>query len=169
MNGPGAAAIRTRQIGEPDIPAVADLLARGFCSRPRRFWLHVLSALSEHRAPQGLPKYGYLMESGGAAVGALLMISSRLPGGDTKTVRCNISSWFVVPAFRSYASLFAVKALSQKNVTYLNITPAPHTVPIVRAMGYAQYSRGVFVAAPALQSGGKGARVVEADGRAPAG
>ena len=171
MSGAGAAAIRTRQIGEPDIPAVADLLARGFGKRPRRFWLHVLAALRDHPAPEELPRFGYMMESGGAAVGALLMISSRLRSGDTTTVRCNVSSWVVAPEFRSYASLFAAKALSHKNVTYLNITPAPHTVPIVRAMGYSQYSRGVFVAAPALQyrSGDEPARIVRVDERPPEG
>jgi hypothetical protein len=164
MSSPGSTAIRIRQICEADVPAVAELLARGFRERPRQFWRQVFAGLSKHPAPEGLPKYGYMLESAGAAVGALLLIFSRRPIGDATTIRCNVSSWFVDPAFRSYASLFASKALSNRNVTYLNITPAPHTVPIVRALGYSQYSKGVFVAAPALQlSNGAGATVVGTD------
>jgi hypothetical protein len=96
----------------------------------------------------------------------MLMIFSR-PHSDA-TIRCNVSSWFVAPEFRSFASLFVTKALSRKDVTYLNITPAPHTLPLVRAQGYSQYSNGVFVALPALQIGRGGARIEVAARVAPA-
>jgi hypothetical protein len=161
--------IRARQIGGSDVAAVADLLARGFPSRPSAFWLDVLARLTEHPAPAGLPKYGYLLESDGAAVGVLLLIFSSLRCGARTTIRCNASSWFVEPAFRSYASLLVSKALSHKGVTYLNITPAPHTIPILLAQGYSQYSRGLFVAVPALQfrAGDAEVRVVRADAGLP--
>jgi len=145
--------IRARAIGEADIPGVADLLAKGFPDRPRRFWEQVFARLAAHSAPVGLPRYGYLLDSGGAVVGAILLIFSKLKAGAGSEIRCNVSSWFVEPAFRAYASLFVSKALSHRNVTYLNITPAPHTLPIVQAQGYSQYSRGTFVALPALQRG----------------
>ena len=50
-------------------------------------------------------------------------------------------------------------------MTYLNITPAPHTLSIIGAQGYSQYSRGVFAAVPALQLSSHAARVraVKAD------
>ena len=63
------------------------------------------------------------------------------------------------------------KLLSDKQVTYVNLTPAAHTLPILRAQGYLQYSRGVFVAAPAVQLGTRfdgtvvTARVVDAPAR----
>jgi hypothetical protein len=145
------ATIRAREIRATDIAAVGDFLASGFRDRPLRFWLDVLARLGERTVPPGLPKYGYLLESAGAVVGAVLLIFSELRSGGKTTIRCNVSSWFVAPAFRSYASLFVSKALSLKNVTYLNVTPAPHTLPMVRAQGYSQYSSGLFVALPALQ------------------
>jgi hypothetical protein len=46
-------------------------------------------------------------------------------------------------------------------VTYLNITPAPHTVKILLAQGYAQHNGGIFVAAPALKLGSAAARVLQ--------
>jgi len=156
--------IRAREIGDADIPAVADLLARGFPDRPRQFWEQVFARLAAHPAPAELPRYGYLLDNGGAVVGAILLIFSKLGSGAGSEIRCNVSSWFVEPAFRGYASLFVSKALSHGNVTYLNITPAPHTVPIVQAQGYSQYSRGIFVALPALQRG-PDARVVAAGNR----
>jgi hypothetical protein len=74
MSSPGSTAIRIRQICDADVPAVAELLARGFRERPRRFWGQVFAGLSEHPAPDGLPKYGYMLESAGAAVGAHQLI-----------------------------------------------------------------------------------------------
>jgi len=145
------ATIRAREIRETDVPAVGDFLASGFRDRSLRFWLDVLARLGQRAVPPGLPKYGYLLESAGAVVGAVLLIFSELPSDGKTAIRCNVSSWFVAPEFRSYASLFVSKALSLKNVTYLNVTPAPHTLPMVRAQGYSQYSSGLFVALPALQ------------------
>jgi hypothetical protein len=166
MDLPGVSKIRARQIGLTDVAAVADLLARGFPSRSSAFWIEVFARLAEHPSPAGSPKYGYLLESDGAPVGAILLIFSSPRCG---TIRCNVSSWFVEPAFRSYASLLVSKALSHKNVTYLNITPAPHTIPILLAQGYSQYSRGIFVAVPALQfhAGDAEVRVVRADAGLP--
>jgi hypothetical protein len=166
MTCPGASGIRSRQIGDADLPGVIDLLARGF-DRPRRFWSQVASRLTQRPVPAGLPRYGYVLESDGAAIGAVLLIFSTMPTRNGCAVRCNVSSWFVEPAFRGYASLFVSKALSHKNVTYLNITPAPHTLPIVQAQGYSQYSSGTFVALPALQFPSRNAQatVVEAEGR----
>src|SRR5262249_24061714 len=50
-----------------------------------------------------------------------------------------------------------------KTVTYLNISAAPHTWPILQAQGYQRYSNGIFVAVPALSRAGSGARVLAAD------
>jgi hypothetical protein len=152
--------IRSRQIEQSDVPTVAALLTRGFRSRPARFWSELFNCLADREAPPELPKYGYLLETdGGAVVGAILLIFSARPDHEAGT-RCNVSSWFVEPAFRSYASLLVSKALRHRSVTYVNITPAPHTLPILRAHGYVQYSKGVFVTLPAARFGSRGTRVV---------
>ena len=64
--------IRCRQIDESDLPAVAALLTRGFPNRNRQFWQHALDQLTQREPPPGLPKYGYLLETDGAPVGAIL-------------------------------------------------------------------------------------------------
>jgi hypothetical protein len=147
--------VRARQIKPHDRDAVAALLRRGFgLRRTLAFWHRVLDRLGRHRAPEGMPQFGYLLDSDSRAVGAILAIFSvPCTGADPDAVRCSLSSWYVEPAFRSYASLLASQALKHRDATYLNISPAANTVPTLGALGYARYSDGVFVACPALTRG----------------
>ncbi len=145
-----SARIRCRQIADGDLDALVGLLERGFgARRTRAFWRHVLTTLKARAVPAGMPRYGYLLENDGAPVGAILLIFAATPGSEA--VRANVSSWYVEPAFRSYASLLVAQALKLKQVTYLNISAVSHTWPILEAQGYRRYSNGVFVALPALQ------------------
>jgi hypothetical protein len=50
-------------------------------------------------------------------------------------------------------------ALKHKHVTYFNITPAPHTLPVLEAEGYVRYCAGRFVCVPVLSSWSYGSRV----------
>jgi hypothetical protein len=143
--------IRCRQIDAGDLAAVAELLGRGFPNRTHDFWQHALKELAGREPPDGLPKYGYLLESGGRPVGAILLICSAMQAGDKLASRCNLSSWYVEPAFRTYAALLVSQALRHKDVTYLNVSAAPHTWPIIEAQGFARYSDGLFVCVPALK------------------
>jgi hypothetical protein len=150
MLSPPVPRIRSRQIGQSDIDGMADLLARGFRLRSRSYWRRALEKLGSHPTPAGLPKYGYLLENDGAPVGVILLIFSSIPSGGASTLRCNVSSWYVEPAFRSHAPLLISQAIKRKNVTYVNISPAPHTQPIVEAQGFTRYSNGQFVTVPAF-------------------
>jgi hypothetical protein len=164
-------AIRCRQIDESDVPAVAELLRRGFPNRNRQFWQRALNELTRREPPSGLPKYGYLLAIDGAIVGAILMICSAMRAGDRFVPRCNLSSWYVEPAFRAYAPLLVSHALRHKDVTYLNVSAAPHTWPIIEAQGFSRYSDGLFISLPALKRtpGGEAIEVLDAHGPAPAG
>jgi hypothetical protein len=152
---PAPSQVRARQIKASDRDAVAALLRSGFGLRQTlAFWHRALDRLERHRAPEGMPQFGYLLESDGRVVGAILAIFS-VPcnGEDPDAVRCSLSSWYVEPAFRSYASLLASQVLKHRDATYLNISPAANTVPTLGAQGYARYSDGQFVACPALARG----------------
>jgi hypothetical protein len=151
--------LRCRQIDETDISAVATLLARGFPNRKREFWLRTLAQLKARESPPGLPKYGYLVESHGAAVGAILLICSTIPADDSIATRCNLSSWYIEPKFRIYGPLLVSHALQHKDVTYLNISPAPHTQSIIEAQGFSRYCDSSFIAVPMLSGWFGGVRV----------
>ncbi len=158
--------LRCRQIAEADIAAVAALLARGFPNRSRQFWQHAFAQLTRHEPPPGLPKFGYLMESDGVPVGAILLICATIRTGEKASTRCNLSSWYVEPRFRAYAPLLVSHALRHKDVTYLNVSPAPHTRPTIEAQGFSRYCDGIFVAL-AMLNGPFGSGVEVSDVRRP--
>lgn len=140
-----------REILISDLERVTDILTVGFGPKQgRRFWVNAISRLTEHATPPGLPKYGYLLQSDGVPVGVLLLIfSSRLVDGKIR-VRCNGSSLYVIPSFRAYAPFLINRALRRKDITYLNLTAAPHTWPMLKAQGYTPFSNGVYIAVPIL-------------------
>ena len=119
----------------------------------------LLRRLSAHLTPPGFPKYGYLLDCKGIPVGIVFLIfSSILVNGETR-IRCNTSSLYVEPAFRGYAAMLVSRVLRHKHVTYFNITPGPHILPMIEAQGYVRYCAGRFVSVPALSAWSSGSRV----------
>jgi hypothetical protein len=148
---PSLQTVRCREIVVSDLEGVIGLLTEGFQHvRDRAYWTNAIQALSEYASPPGYPKYGYLLESNGLPVGVLLLVFYAASVGGTTRVRCNTSSWYVRSAFSSYAPILARKATRHPDVTYLNITPSPHTWPMLEAQGYRRFANGVFVSVPAL-------------------
>jgi hypothetical protein len=143
---PASPQVRCRQIGPADLHPVTDLLTRGFPERSRKYWTKALARLGAHAAPKGLPRYGYLLEADRRVVGVLLLIFFERDG----EIRCNVSSWYVEPAFRGQAAALAAMATKLKHVTYLNTSPAERTREILPALGYRLYTEGQFASLPAL-------------------
>jgi hypothetical protein len=158
-DAPRALRVRCRQIRDSDRDAVVNLLLKGRFGADREFWLDSLRRLAGHPTPAGYPKYGYLLEVNGVAVGMLLLISSLVPANGQMKVRINVSSWYVFPAFRAYASLLVKHALRHKDATYFNISPILPTIEILEAQGYRRYCDGRFACIPALSLRGGQARV----------
>ena len=142
--------IRARLITDSDVNSLADLLAKGFPRRTRQNWLQAVERLAKHPTPAGLPRFGYLMESDGVPVGAILLIFSATQTGGARSTRCNVSSWYVEPGYRTHATMLISQALKHEDVTYVNISPAAHVQPIAEAQGFRRYSSGQFVAVPLL-------------------
>jgi hypothetical protein len=163
--------IRCREISETDLDAVAELLTRGFTGRSRDYWMQGLRRQAVREVPDGYPRFGYMLDNDGHAIGVLLLLyTSRTSGGET-AIQCNLSSWYVEPAFRNYAPLLTKIAQRHKEVTYLNISPATWTWPIIEAQGFASYCSGLFFSIPVLSRVTKGMRVetVAPDARAISG
>ena len=142
--------VRCREIAENDIEAIADLLTRGFPGRTRDYWMRGLCRQGERPVPGGYPRYGYLLEKDDGPVGVLLLLYARRFEDGEATIRCNVSSWYVDPSFRIYATLLTSTAQRNKQVTYINISPAAPTWPIIEAQGYKLYCNGQFFSVPAL-------------------
>jgi hypothetical protein len=147
--------IRCRQIGEADLGAVAGLLTRGFTGRSRAYWLAGLRRQAIREVPKDYPRFGYMLERDGAPVGVLLLLYT----ADGARLCCNLSSWYVEPAYRNYAPLLTKLAQRHKHVTYLNISPARWTWPIIEAQGFVAYCKGLFFAVPLLSRARRDTRI----------
>jgi hypothetical protein len=88
----------------------------------------------------------------------LLLYSFRDRGGEA-AIHCNLSSWYVEPAFRNYAPMLTKIAQRHKEVTYLNISPASWTWPIIETQGFSSYCKGLFFSIPALSRARAGTSV----------
>ena len=129
--------LRCRQILESDLPAVVDLLMVGLPGRSRAFWESGFARLSSRILPPNLPRYGVVLEASGRLVGLVIMIHSLVDG----RLRCNLSSWYVDPRYRSFASVMVNSAL-RNDVLYLNVSPNPNTWPVIEAQGFRRYVLG---------------------------
>ena len=131
--------VRCREITESDVDAVADLLTRGFVGRSRGYWIQGLRRQAFRPVPDGYPRFGYMLDNDGTPVGVLLLIYTARKSGEETAIQCNLSSWYVDPAYRNYAPLLTKIAQRHKDVTYLNISPAPWTWPIIETQGFRAY------------------------------
>ena len=157
--------LRCRTIEEGDLDAVVRLLGHAFPARSEGYWRlglarHVARPLAPH-----LPRYGYLLEADGEPAGVLLTLHTDQgfkPGGGQ---RCNLSSFYVDPRFRPQAALLDRIATRNRDITSLNVTPAPHTWPLLEANGYTRHVRGQILAVPSLakRHAGISIRAVAAD------
>jgi hypothetical protein len=157
--------IRCREISEADIDAVADLLTRGFVGRSRQYWMQGLRRQAAREVPKGYPRFGYMLDKDGLAVGVLLLLYTSRSDGNEAAIHCNLSSWYVEPAFRNYAPLLTKIAQRNKEVTYLNISPATWTWPIIETQGFNPYCSGLLFSIPALSrvASGMAAEIISPD------
>ena len=155
------AAVVCRVIEEQDLAKVVDCLMRGFPERPRAFWTDGLARLAARPAVGDLPRFGHLLAAGETIVGVLLQIVSTRETEAGVFFRCNMAGWCVDPDYRGYAHPLHARAISRREVVYFTVTPAPHTLPTLAAVGYRRYSEGQVIFAPLLSHGERGARVVE--------
>ena len=135
---------------------MTDLLRRGFANRPRSFWERGLRHMAERPCIDGCPRFGFMLDDGSRPVGVALMLGCR--DGEGRT-RCNLSSWTADPAYRSQAPLLIASALGRRDVTFTNISPAPHTWPTIEAQGFRPYADGQSLVLPLLGPAGEPARV----------
>jgi hypothetical protein len=151
--------VRCREIIESDVDDIADLLTRGFVGRSRDYWIQGLRRQAFRPVPEGHPRFGYMLDNEGLLVGVLLLIYTTRKDGEAIAIHCNLSSWYVEPAFRNYAPLLTKIAQRHKDVTYLNISPAVWTRPIIETRGFRAYCRGLFFSVPVLSRVPRGSKI----------
>ncbi len=151
--------LRCRPIVEADLENVVALLVRGFRERTAAYWRDGLDRMANLAIPEGCPRFGYVMAAGDRLVGVVLTIYSPSRDPDGTDAWCNISSWYVEPPYRAYATLLDKMVLRRPRTTVLNISAAPHTVPGHEARGFRRIGAGQILAAPTLAPATPGARI----------
>jgi len=132
------ACVRCRPIADSDLNGLADLLARGFPITRRNTWTNGFARWQQLPAVEGLPRYGYMLDTGMGPVGVLLLISSRRGG----QIIANLSSLYVEPQWRAHSTMLIGLATKLKHVTYLEASPAPHIWRTLQARGFTPYNFG---------------------------
>ena len=131
--------VRCRQVVESDLPGLADLLTRGFPRSSRSYWTDGFARLQTMAPVEGMPRFGYVLESEETLIGVLLLISSRRPDG---RILANLSSWYVEPGWRAHSTLLVSMATRHRNVVFINASPAPHTWRTLQTQGFHPFSLG---------------------------
>jgi hypothetical protein len=150
--------ISCREIRDQDVENVVGLLTRGF-GRKRTYWSRALKRLADHPTPPGSPRYGYVLDNGVDLVGVVLLINTTIYINGENRTRCNVSSWYVEPDYRSYGSFLSIRATRLKDRTFFNVSPAPHTWTILETQGFVGFASGRMIAAPAFSRCPSGAHV----------
>jgi hypothetical protein len=145
-----ATRVRCRQIADADLDGLADLLTRGFPLSKHGSWTKGFARMHALPPVEGVPRFGYVLETETDIVGVLLTITSRR--GDK--IFSNVSSWYVEPGWRTQSTVLASIASKLKQVSYLNISPAPHTWGLLKPLGFQQYVFGRSAVFAALSLGG---------------
>jgi hypothetical protein len=141
-----ASRVRCRPIAETDLEGLADFLVRGFPGSRRSQWTDGFARWKSLPAIEGMPRFGYLLDGGFGPVGVILLISSRRG----EQIVCNLSSWYVEPAWRAHSTMLVAVATKLKHVIYLNASPAPHTWRTLQAQGFVpcNFGRSAVFALP---------------------
>jgi hypothetical protein len=130
--------LRCRAIVENDLDGLAGLLVKGFPRTEPAYWTRGFSRWKYLPAVEGLPRYGYVLDTGTGPVGVILLLSSQR--GDE--IVANLSSWYVEPEWRTHSTLLIAVATKLKHVTYTNVSPAPHTWRTLEAQSFIPYNFG---------------------------
>ena len=138
--------VTCRQIVESDLDRLVDLYMEGFPDTKREFWTAGMKRLLELPSVEGMPRFGYALETKNGLLGALLMLTSRR-GQD---IISNVSAWYVQNAYRAHSMLLVSAATKRKDVIYLNASPAPHTRRTMEAADWKQYTFGQSLVLPHL-------------------
>jgi hypothetical protein len=155
-----AARVRCRQIADADLDGLAGLLARGFPRSTPQYWTDGFARLCALPVIEGVPRFGYVLEAETGIVGVILTIASKR--GDK--IFSNLSAWYVEPDYRAHSTMLISIATKLKHVTYVNISPAPHTMTLMDAQNFRQYvfGRSAVFAAFGFR-GGKVSDVIPGD------
>lgn len=154
-----------KPLEESDFAAAATLLKEGFPNHHATFWTEGLERLRRYaeNAACGVP-LGQLLVVKGEPVGvALTPASLRHDSGGKPYRLINFSSWYIKADHRWRAAMMFRHVVSDKEATFLDLTPAAHVQPMLPLFGFRPMSAGIDTTMTPLWAlrSSKGAKVRE--------
>jgi hypothetical protein len=139
-------AFTIRELEEPDLPELAQILAEGFPRLSRAYWDNCLRIIRDRDRAPGTPQFGYGIEADGLKGAALALGSLHGPADSPQTI-VNISSWTVRPSHRGPPAKELYRYASQfDNLTYSNLSAASHTLKTISQFGFREGTAGQILA-----------------------
>jgi len=138
---------QVRYVEENDIDEVICMLRAEFSPGISSATLH--KVFNYDWLPK-VPDRGLLLEVDGELAGYLGTIYSERKIGESVLSFCNISSWYVRPAFRGYGLGLLMKILGRKGQIITSFSPNLNSGPILKKCGFKSISTGFIVIHPKL-------------------
>ncbi len=118
---------------EADLPSVGAFLAQHFgADRTSEQWRQAIAPIW-----CGVPDCGYVLRADDGRIGGVIVLirAERTIGGERRRT-CSLSSWLVLPEFRDDSIQLLVHATRDRDIVYVNFTPAPRTARIFERLGF---------------------------------
>jgi hypothetical protein len=77
------------------------------------------------------------------------MYSNRIIGGKPERF-CNVFGWYVKPDYRHYSVSLLSFLVRRPGLTFFNVTPADHVLPIFKRMGFSLADESRYVCRPGV-------------------
>ena len=142
--------LRIRSLTLADQDGAVACLTRNFPARSAEYWRAGWRRMERRDVPDGQERFGHCLYVNGAVKGVVLSFFASRGDAGAKRVVANVSSWCVDFALRRHAVRLAIVATSGEGVSFVNISPAPHTIKSMRAQGFLPINAGQMIFAPAL-------------------
>jgi acetoacetyl-CoA synthetase len=139
-----------RPAQKEDIDGIIILLRDGLDSRlsPKEW-----RGLFEYPRVQRQPNLGFVLESRNRLVGFLgAVYSERLVGSQVQRF-CNLTSWYVIPEFRTSSIALLMALLGQRDYTFTNLAPSQIVTQIMKQCGFKQLESHKLLCGPWLCRG----------------
>src|SRR5688572_18142205 len=140
--------VEIRDAVAADIEAVANLLAAGFRQVPVAFWRTMLT--TPWLPAESIPDIGAVVVSGGEVVGFLGAKYSNRQVGKRLERFCNVFAWYVAEEYRRYSLSLLSFVLRRPNLTFVNVTPASHVLPLFERLRFVLADEHRLICTPSL-------------------
>ncbi|MBV9250379.1 MAG: hypothetical protein JO227_14185 [Acetobacteraceae bacterium] len=144
VRAPGEPLVRPVEQGDRE--EVCRLLAEGYPTRTIPW-----GRLFDHPwQPEATPR-GFVLTAAGEIVGFIGTIGAMRSLRGRRGVVCNLTSWFVRPAYRGSSMALIAAATGLENTTYTSLSAGEQrTRPILKALGFSEFDRTKLLLPPLL-------------------